>query len=151
MMYIVLTVIWLATYLVGTVLYEIYIVHMFQQNSYKPREYMEWMQVHSNVGRLLGKCLYAVIAVPLVLIGNTGGLVAACLMNLMTILVNKPHPAKKPLVYTMRVRRMLITTAVVYIVCVLVSFLAGAYAARAGKCILLLLCISQPFLILLVN
>lgn len=151
MMYIVLTVIWFATYLVGTVLYEIYIVHMFQQNSYKPREYMEWMQVHSNTGRLLGKCLYAVIAVPLVLIGNTGGLVAACLMNLMTILVNKPHPAKKPLVYTMRVRRMLITTAVAYIVCVLASFLAGAYAARAGKCILLLLCISQPFLILLVN
>ncbi len=151
MMYIVLTIIWFATFLVGTVWYEIYIVHMFQQNSYKPREYMEWMQVHSNIGRLLGKCLYAVVAVLLVLIGNTGCLIAACFMNVMTILVNKPHPAKKPLVYTMRVKRMLITTAVIYIAGILASLLAGAYAARACKCILLLLCISQPFLILLVN
>mgnify|MGYP002508137240 CR=1 FL=1 len=31
--------IWFVTYAVGAVLYEIYIVHMFQQNSYKPREY----------------------------------------------------------------------------------------------------------------
>ena len=47
-MYIALTIIWFATYLTGAVLYEIYIVHMFQQNSYKPREYAEWMRVHSN-------------------------------------------------------------------------------------------------------
>lgn len=151
MVFMILTAVWFATYLVGTVWYEIYIVHMFQQNSYKPREYMEWMQVHSNVGRLLGRCLYAVIAVPFVLIGNTGGLIVACLLNAMTMLVNKPHPAKKPLVYTMRVRRMLITTVAIYIVGILASLLSGAYAMRAVRCVLLLLCISQPFLILLVN
>ena len=108
--------IWFVTYAVGAVLYEIYIVHMFQQNSYKPREYREWMQVRSNVGRLLGKSLYAVISLPLVLVGNTGCLIAACVMNAMTILVNKPRQAKKPLVYTMRVRRMLVTTALLYVV-----------------------------------
>lgn len=48
-MYIALTIIWFVTYLAGMVLYELYIVHMFQQNSYKPREYMEWAQQHSNV------------------------------------------------------------------------------------------------------
>ena len=41
--------IWFVTYAVGAVLYEIYIVHMFQQNSYKPREYREWMQVHRRI------------------------------------------------------------------------------------------------------
>ena len=101
---IVLTVIWFATYLVGTVWYELYIVHMFQQNSYKPREYMEWMQVHSNVGRLLGRCLYGLLSLPLVLIGGHGCVTAACVMNVMTIIVNKPHAAKKPLVYTKRVK-----------------------------------------------
>ena len=45
--------IWLVTYLVGAVWYILYLMHMFQQNSYKPREYLEWMRVHSNVGRLL--------------------------------------------------------------------------------------------------
>ena len=81
--------IWFVTYAVGAVLYEIYIVHMFQQNSYKPREYREWMQVRSNVGRLLGKSLYAVISLPLVLVGNTGCLIAACVMNAMTVLDRK--------------------------------------------------------------
>ena len=144
-------IIWFVTYMTGAVLYEIYIVHMFQQNSYKPREYREWMQVRSNVGRLLGKSLYAVISLPLVLVGNLGCLIGAIVMNMMTILVNKQRQAKKPLVYTMRVRRMLVTTAVLYMIGMLVSLTAGEYWVRAGECILLVLFLLQPFLILLVN
>lgn len=144
-------IIWFVTYMTGAVLYEIYIVHMFQQNSYKPREYREWMQVRSNVGRLLGKSLYAVISLPLVLVGNLGCLIGAIVMNMMTILVNKPRQAKKPLVYTMRVRRMLVTTVVLYMIGMLVSLTAGEYWVRAGECILLVLFLLQPFLILLVN
>lgn len=143
--------IWFAAYVVGAVLYEIYIVHMFQQNSYKPREYREWMQTYANVGRLLGRSLYAVIALPLVLIGNTGCLIGACMMNVMTILVNKPRKAKKPLVCTMRVWRMFISTAVLYLLCVFLSLAAGEYRIRVCGCILLLLFILQPLLILLVN
>ena len=169
-MNIVLTVIWFTTYIVGTVWYELYIVHMFQQNSYKPREYMEWMQVHSNVGRLLGKCLYGIISLPLVLIGSRGCMVAACVMNIMTIIVNKPHAAKKPLVYTKRVKRMLITTAAIYLIGMLLALFlpTGGYrivltelaatateaeALRLRVCagILTGLFIVQPFLILLVN
>ena len=142
---------WFVLFAVGTVRYERYIVHMFQQNSYKPREYAEWMQVHSNVGRLLGKCLYAVIALPLVLIGNRGCMIAACVMNIMTILVNKPQPAKKPLVYTKRVKRMLITTFLIYVIAVLLSLLAGGYRWRVLEAVLLMLFILQPFLILFVN
>ena len=150
-MYIALTIIWFAAYLVGAVWYELYIVHMFQQNSYKPREYTEWMRVHSNVGRLIGKSLYAVISLPLVLVGNRGCLIAACIMNIMTMVVNKPHPAKKPLVYTKRVKRMLVTTAIIYVLGILLSFLAGAYKVPVCESVLLLFFILQPFLILLVN
>ena len=150
-MYIALTIIWFATYLTGAVLYEIYIVHMFQQNSYKPREYAEWMRVHSNVGRLLGKSIYAVISIPLILIGNVGCLTAACIMNVMTMLVNKPRPAKKPLVYTKRVKRMLITTAIIYVFGMAVSFGVGQYRLRVCENMLLILFLLQPFLVLLVN
>ena len=143
--------IWFLTYLVGTVRYELYIVHMFQQNSYKPREYTEWMQVHSNVGRLLGKSLYGVTALPLVLIGNTGCMIAACVMNLMTILVNRPQPAKKPLVYTKRVKRMLATTMAAYVIGILLSLPAGEYRMRVCEAVLLIFFILQPFLVLLVN
>lgn len=164
--------IWMVTYLVGAVWYILYLMHMFQQNSYKPREYGEWMGMHANVGRLLGKCLYALISLPLVLIGNRGGLIAACLMNGMTILVNKPHEAKKPLVYTPRVRRMLVTTGILYLFVMAVVLLPWMWMRTAGGTILtspglfaqsyypmfrnvefglLLLFLLQPFLVLLVN
>ena len=146
-----LPIIWFLIYVMGTVRYEQYIMHMFQQNSYKPREYMEWMQVHSNVGRLLGKCLYAVIAIPLVLIGTRGCMIAACVMNIMTTLVNKAQPAKKPLVYTNRVKRMLFTTILIYAAAVLLSLLTGEYGIQVCEIALLVLFILQPFLILLVN
>ena len=152
-MNIALTSIWFLTYLVGAVWYELYIVHMFQQNSYKPREYMEWMQVHSNVGRLLGKSLYAIVVLPLVLIGSTGCLIGACVMNAMTIIVNKPRKAKKPLVYTKRVKRMLITTALLYLIGIVISLAAGAeeYRLRVCEAVLAGLFLLQPFLILVVN
>ena len=135
-MYVGWMIIWFATYLVGAVWYELYIAHMFQQNSYKPREYREWMQVHSNIGRLLGKCLYAVISLPLIWTGNTVCLAAAFLMNLMTIWVNKPRKAKKPLVYTPRVKRMLMTTAIIYLLGIVVSVAAGVSLAVAAEWIL---------------
>lgn len=152
-MNIVATSIWFLTFLVGAVWYELYIVHMFQQNSYKPREYMEWMQVHSNVGRLLGKSLYAIAVIPLVLTGSTGCLTAACVMNVVTILVNKPRKAKKPLVYTKRVQRMLVTTVLLYTAGILISLAAGGeeYRLRICEAVLAGLFLLQPFLILLVN
>lgn len=164
--------IWLASYAVGAVWYILYLMHMFQQNSYKPREYREWMGVHTNVGRLLGKSLYAFFSLPLVLVGNKGCLIAACVMNGMTLLVNKPRKAKKPLVYTPRVKRMLVTVGILYLLILAVALLPFLWLTVAGGVVLtspgvmmqpehpmlrnteftlLFLFILQPFLILLVN
>ena len=147
----VLAVVWLGLFVAGIVRYERYIVHMFQENSYKPREYMEWLRVHSNVGRLLGKSLYAIAALPLVLVGSRGCMIAACVMNAMTVLVNKTPPAKKPLVYTKRVKRMLVTSAAIYAVAILGTLFFGTRRLQACMCILLALFLAQPLLILLVN
>lgn len=162
-------VIWLATFAVGAVWYVLYLTHMFQQNSYKPREYGEWLRVHTNVGRLLGKSLYAIVSLPLVLVGNRGCMIAACLMNGMTMLVNKPHKAKKPLVYTPRIKRLLVTTGIIWLLVLLVvAFpwfymnLQGAVVLQLGEAgahplfrnlgtALLLLFLLQPVLILFVN
>ncbi len=146
-----LMLVWAVTYAVGAVLYELYIVHMFQQNSYKPEEYREWMRVHSNVGRLLGRSLYAIVSLPFLLTGNTGCVIFACVMNIMTVFVNKPHPAKKPLVFTRRVDRLLITTAVIYVLVFALSLFTGEYKVRVCGAALLLLFILQPFLILFAN
>lgn len=169
MYYSVLYGIWLATYLAGAVLYVLYLMHMFQQNSYKPREYREWRRQHTNVGRLLGKALYTVIALPLVAAGTKGCLVGACMMNIMTILVNKPRKAKKPLVYTPRVRRMLFTTGILYLAAALAALCWGigrsegllesgyswnspaVWGMRSVAMVLLYMFLLQPFLIPLVN
>lgn len=141
--------IWLATFAVGAVWYILYLTHMFQQNSYKPREYGEWLRVHTNVGRLLGKSLYAVLSLPLVFVGNRGCMIAACLMNGMTILVNKPRKAKKPLVYTPRVKRLLATTGIVWGLILLIVAFPGIYGYLWVT--MLLLFLLQPVLLLLVN
>lgn len=165
----VIFVIWLATFAVGAVWYVRYLTHMFQQNSYKPREYGEWLRVHTNVGRLLGKSLYAIISLPLMFVGNRGCLIAACLMNGMTILVNKPHKAKKPLVYTPRIKRLLATTGIIWLLVLLVVAFPWLYMSLQGAVVIqlgdtglfplfrnlgvtmLLLFLLQPVLLLLVN
>lgn len=141
--------IWLATFAVGAVWYILYLTHMFQQNSYKPWEYGEWLRVHTNVGRLLGKSLYAVLSLPLVFVGNRRCMIAACLMNGMTILVNKPRKAKKPLVYTPRVKRLLATTGIVWGLILLIVAFPGIYGYLWVT--MLLLFLLQPVLLLLVN
>lgn len=146
-----LWVIWFGTYLPGAVCFELYIMHMFQQNSYKPREYWEWLQVKDNIGRLLGKMLYALILLPLLVIGGRGCLTAACLMNLMTLLVNKPRKAKKPLVYTARVKRMLTTTGILFIIGALCCLIRKEEAVSVCALILSVLFILMPLFVLLVN
>jgi len=148
---IVLWILWFGTYSVGAVRFGLYIVHMFQQNSYKPTEYREWLQVKENTGRLLGKVLYALISLPLLCTGNRGCLIAACLMNLMSILVNRPRHAKKPLVYTARVKRMLVTMGILFAIAVLLSLFSGRMAVRISALLLSLLFVLMPVLVLLVN
>lgn len=161
--------VWFAAFAVGAVRYVLYLTHMFQQNSYKPREYGEWLRVHSNVGRLLGKSLYAIISLPLMLMGNRGCLIVACLLNGMTILVNKPRKAKKPLVYTPRVKRLLVTTGIIWILVLLAVAFPWLYMSLQGAAViplggtglfpllrnlgiaLLLLFLLQPVLLLLIN
>lgn len=161
--------IWLATFAVGAVWYILYLTHMFQQNSYKPQEYGEWLRVHTNVGRLWGKSLYVVLSLPLVFVGNRGCMIAACLMNGMTVLVNKPRKAKKPLVYTPRVKRLLVTTGIIWSLTALVICFPWIYVSLQGMRVLqiggvgvhplfrnlcstlLFLFLLQPVLLLLVN
>ncbi|MCM1175838.1 MAG: UDP-N-acetylmuramoyl-tripeptide--D-alanyl-D-alanine ligase [Blautia sp.] len=142
---------WFGSYLAGAVRFELYIVHMFQQNSYKPTEYREWLQVKDNIGRLLGKTLYALVSLPLLSAGGRACLAAACLMNLMSVLVNRPRRAKKPLVYTPRVKRMLAATGIFFAAVVLLSFFAGGMEARICALSLSLLFVLIPVLVLLIN
>ena len=127
------------------------LMHMFQQNSYKPREYREWLQVTGNIGRMLGKILYALISIPFIAAGSRGFLIAAVCMNIMTILVNKPRQAKKPLVYTARVKRMFTTTALLFVIAAAVSLVLPIRQIKFCALVLLVLFVLEPVLVLAVN
>ena len=90
-------------------------VHMLQLNSYRPERYRRWRR--ENIGKCLsvGRWLPALALLGAVFVPLTwwqaavGGavLTAGALLSL-------PPKAKKPLVYTQRVRRLLVTLAVLH-------------------------------------
>lgn len=101
-----------------------YHLHMFQLNSYKIREELHWIKL--NIGSLLGRVLGLILALPLIVFAGNGGLAIAILLHGLTILGNLPRQtAKIPLAYTMRIRRIIATTAVLYLFLLTVCLLAS--------------------------
>ena len=86
----------------------LYNLHIFQLNSYKPHEQRAWFKKNflpAFVGRNLG-----VLLTPwLILFCGKVGMVLSILLFALTAYLGRPRKAKKPLVYTARVKRMLVS------------------------------------------
>ncbi len=139
-------IIWLIVFAAAYGLFLQYLMHMFQLNSYKRDEQTAWMK--RSPGRLvLCGCI------PLVLFFLSLFLAvpapAAALLWAVTALLNvRRQKAKKPLVYTARVNRMLATHAIII---VLIMILTGLFARRwllTAACLMYLL---LPVMIFVVN
>ena len=125
-------------------------MHGFQLNSYKFAEHKSYLC--RNAGPL---CLLAILAVLCglcSLLGETLGTVLSSVICLLYAAAAKPIPkkrAKKPLVYTARVKRMLITQSVVVIALVTLwaVFMPNRLYPLGGAVILL----ATPYLNLLSN
>lgn len=94
--------------------------HMFQLNSYKPKEQLKWYE--KNFKRIIPCVILAALflfRIAFKLDMDVFTLVVALVVSLFF----KPKKAKKPLVYTPRVKRMLATCVVIYVaVCVGIFF-----------------------------
>lgn len=128
-----------------------YDLHMFQLNSYKHKEYSMWLKQNtgSRVGRILGLLISAFC---LFFYGRLTT-AAAIILNLITIFGNRPRKAKKPLVFTNRVKRLSVTMGIllaVFLGVELFFFYFGRFqtAPRFTCLIPLFLCLT-PFLLLL--
>lgn len=94
----------------------LYHMHMFQLNSYKPKEHRAWLKAKDNFKKQgLLFLQFALIALISILLGNTGKILGIAFFCFMAVM-NKPAKAKKPLVYTPRVKRMLITSYITYLI-----------------------------------
>lgn len=124
-------------------------IHMFQLNSYKPPQQLKWMA--KNKRSFIYNAVLAAAAVCICLcLKNTAviNLIMICLFAVGAV-INRPKKAKKPLVYTNRVKRLLATEGVFAALSVLLTILFVPanfqniiFAAEASL---------SPFIVLLCN
>lgn len=92
-------------------------MHMFQLNSYKPATHIRWLR--KNLTSLIPG-LVGAVATALLLVCGAGQTATLCVMTAVFALlaiIARPRKAKKPLVYTKRVIRMLVTIGLILAIC----------------------------------
>jgi UDP-N-acetylmuramoyl-tripeptide--D-alanyl-D-alanine ligase len=131
----------------------LYYLHMFQLNSYKTAEHLKWVKINflKNIALRAG---FTVLTVPFAVFFGIFGGASAILIYLLTAWLNRPKKAKKPLVYTKRIIRMLVNygliTSTLFIGflfsenIVLISVSAAVYTVLSPFIILLCNIINKP-------
>lgn len=105
------------------VVQSLYFVHMLQLNSYRGERYRRWCK--ENDSRLVNlRILLPALLLPIMYLPTVWCYAASAAVLALTTLLNIPKKAKKPLVFTARVKRLL---AVLY----------GLYAALLVGCFFL--------------
>lgn len=154
-----------------------YTLHMFQQGSYQYRSYWRYMKTHlmavllpfTGVIPLLAySVLYRkqmnrarISGLPPMVVSQelsgrmTPGYAAVLVLELfcllLLLLLYRPKPAKKKLVYTARVKRLVVTTAVLYALAVLAVFLLNGLLWWPLFVLLGLGAMLSPYVVLLAN
>ena len=132
----------IALCLVHATFQTLHYVHMLQLNSYRPERYLQWLRESDKrslpATRLLGAAPLAI----LMMFGFYGDVWAyiaygvALALELIATVFDRPRKAKKPLVYTPRVKRLLVTlaliTAILLALSVLLPMMMHAIRDAAG-------------------
>ncbi len=97
----------------------VYYVHMLQLNSYRPERYMQWMRESDKRSLPKSRLLAAAPLAVLMMFGFYGDVWAYIAYGVTLVLCavsavyDRPRKAKKPLVYTPRVKRLLVTLVLI--------------------------------------
>ncbi|UQZ91131.1 UDP-N-acetylmuramyl peptide synthase [Deltaproteobacteria bacterium Smac51] len=125
----------------------LYDYHMFQLNSYKPEVQMNWLRRNFFSGYLWRHAI-ALIILPAAAVGPRAALVTGVIAFSIQGWLNRPRKAKKPLVYTPRVKRMLIANAILTAIFIVVS---ATFSIRGEAVCLLIIFMHGPILVLASN
>ena len=101
------TILYILTSFSGFLLMYTHRVHMFQLNAYKYVFHKDWMR--KNAPALAVKALLPLAAAGLFFVPFAAARAAGCVLNLLFALLYRPQKAKKPLVFTARVKRLYVT------------------------------------------
>ena len=143
---IILNILMMLAFLAFVVCSVIHSLHMFQLNSYKIPTHMRWLD--HNRKKFLPGLVAAVAALVSLALAPIPAAVVLTVTFLALIPAVRPRKAKKPLVYTNRVKRMIMTMAVMaLLLCVL-----GAWLGAVGtKVLMAALCLLSPLWVLAAN
>lgn len=121
-------------------------VHMFQLNSYKIPVHLKWMA--GSISKYIINILVIILSVVSIFTDKLVPSILFFVLAVITALVNKPlKNAKKPLVYTARVKRLLATVSIITVVLLGLSFIN----TRFSLFIVGLTLAIMPFVPLLAN
>jgi UDP-N-acetylmuramoyl-tripeptide--D-alanyl-D-alanine ligase len=117
-------IIFLVSNIVAFAFLMIYHMHMYQLNSYNIIEEKHWLQdnKYPNFGRVFGLFISIIFLVIFSFKFYIVGMILAILLNVATSLGNKEKESKISLKYTPRVKRMLLTSSIIYALYIIVIF-----------------------------
>lgn len=109
-------------------------LHMFQLNSYQIKSHI--YRLKDNLNRILPNIIFPAISLITLLFKGITGVLALTVIFTAALIATLPKKAKKPFVYTARVKRQFVTigiiTVLVLVVCgIYVDIYAVSYAAVA--------------------
>ncbi len=98
-------------------------MHFFQLNSYRAKIHSKWLL--QNMDKAYINIIAGIILLVLSVFQSLWTGIIYILVSIIALAFSVPKKAKKPLVYTMRVKRMLITTAVIYLAILILGIYFG--------------------------
>ena len=135
------------------VLSQIDSMHFFQLNSYRFDTHNRW--IFKNIGRYMPHSMLAVLLLIVTLIpfNIIFKMIVSIALFALAVFIERPKKAKKPLVYTPRVKRMFVTTGV--IAAALIVVFSALYAPKnhesIGLLVLVLLYALSPGFVMIAN
>ncbi len=115
----------MALFLVSSAMSIIDSVHFFQLNSYRFDTHTKWLA--HNTAKYMPHAIISVLMLIAVIISATPIFkgVSLCVLFLISLPIEKPKNAKKPLVYTPRVKRMLFTSVLIFAAALIPTTIKG--------------------------
>ena len=143
----------MALFFISTSMSVIDSVHFFQLNSYRFDTHTKWMKENSRkylTHNIISVLMLIVVFVPMNPMVKAIALEVLFIISLPT---EKPKKAKKPLVYTARVKRMLFTTLLVVLAVLVPTTVIGLTSSHETYplCAMVLIYALSPCIILLSN
>ncbi|MDD2361469.1 MAG: UDP-N-acetylmuramoyl-tripeptide--D-alanyl-D-alanine ligase [Oscillospiraceae bacterium] len=152
MLEIISTVLLFVAFIVDCGLLTLHYTHMLQLNSYMNDRYARWMKENRNIIiNQMGWLLLAMVAVASFLLQPTDwrARTACSLLLFLHSYLTRPEKAKKPLVFTNRIKRLVFTQLILLIIVCAVVVLTGMLRVSLG--LLFLWAALTPFITLIVN